>query len=127
MKTVLYVVAGLALFLVLAVGGGVAWISNVKLDPKNPNFAQKFRATMETNCVTWIKASMTEKRISMDYQQEALVKQVCACSSKEMMNMLARHKEMTPLELEKAIINNGPEIMTIKRSCAQAYGLQVPY
>jgi hypothetical protein len=45
MKTVLYVFAGLTLLIVLAVGGGVAWISNVKLDPKDPQFAQKFRTT----------------------------------------------------------------------------------
>jgi hypothetical protein len=127
MKTVLFVFAGLTLLIVLAIGGGVAWISNVKLDPKDPQFAQKFRATMETNCGNWIKVAMAQQHTTPDYQQEALIKQVCACSSREMMNMLARNKEMTPLQLEKAIVNNGPQIMAIKHSCAQAYGLPVPY
>jgi len=127
MKTVLFVAAGLALVIVLALGGGVAWIANVKLDPKDPNFAQKFRGTMETNCGTWIKTAMASKGLSPDYQQEALIKQVCGCTAKEMMNMLARNKELTPLQLEKEIVNNGPRILAIKRSCAQAYGLPVEY
>ena len=121
MKWLLLIVVALVLVVAIALGGGLGFLMNVKTDVNDPNFAAKFQKSMETFC---LQAAKAEVGGNLDYQQEALVKQVCACSMRETTKILAKKGAKTPVELQKAYNASTQEVEAAFQSCAQAYGLQ---
>ena len=121
MKWLLVIVVALVLVVVIALGGGFALLMNVKTDVNDPTFAAKFHQAMSGLCVQRAKSEIGQ---DLDYQQEALVKQVCECDMKAMMKIVAKKGAKTPAEMQKAINESGQEMDAAFDSCAAAYGLQ---
>lgn len=124
MKWVLVILVGLFMLVLLLLGGGFAWIMNLKTDVSDPKFAEKFQASMETFCLQRAKREVANTGQALDYQQEALVKQVCGCNGKAITKILADKKADTPVEMQKALSESQEEAEAAFQSCAQAYGLQ---
>jgi len=123
-KWLLLIVVALVLVVMIALGGGFAFLMNVKTDVNDPKFAAKFQQTMTGLCVQRAKSEMRGAAQNLDYQQEALVKQVCDCDMKAMMKIVAKTGAKSPVDMQKAINDSGPEMNAAFNSCAQAYGLQ---
>ena len=126
MRPILYVVAGLVILIllgVLALGGGVAWLTTkattAKVDVEDPQAVDKFKATFEANCTRIASNHMGNP----DYQQVALIKQVCACDGKVLVNYMKKKKDMTVLQLQAALLKQDPALEREFTSCAQAYGI----
>jgi hypothetical protein len=124
MKWFLLIIVGLILLVMIVVGGGVGWILNLKTDVNDPAFAAKFQTSLEGICIQKAKSEVAGSGLTMDYQQEELVKQVCACDVKAVMKILAKKNAKTPIELQKAFNESQEEANAAFTSCAQAYGLQ---
>lgn len=124
MKWLLLIVAAFVMVVLLVLGGGFAWLMNVKTDVNDPNFAAKFRETMTGMCLQRAKSEMRGVGQALDYQQEALVKQVCDCDMKAMMKIVAKKNARTPVEMQKAVNDSETEMNAAFESCAQSYGLQ---
>ena len=124
MKTILCLVAGLAIIIVLLVGGSVAWIANKEVDVNSPAFAAKFGEKLQKDCTDWGINQVAYEDQTADYQRVALIKQVCACNAKEFMRILKRNEGMTAIEMGKAIEAHAPEMNAAFKSCSQAYGVK---
>jgi len=124
MKTILYVVAGLALIVVVLVGGSVAWVATKKMDVNSPAFAAKFGERLQKDCTDWAMNRVSYEDKTADYQRVALIKQVCACNAKELMRILKRNEGMTAIEMGKAIEAHAPELNAAFKSCSLAYGVK---
>jgi K+-transporting ATPase A subunit len=123
-KWLLLSFVALILVIMIVLGGGFAWIMNVKTDVNDPQFAEKFQKGLEGLCFQQAKSEVARSGAALDYQQEALVKQVCACDMKAVMNILAKKGAKTPVDLQKAFDESQQETGAAFQSCAQAYGLQ---
>lgn len=123
MKWFLLIIVGLILLVMIVVGGGVGWIMNLKTDVNDPAFAAKFQESMEGVCVQRAKSTIGGGA-ALDYQQEELVKQVCACDVRAVMKIMAKKNAKTPVEIQKAYSESQQEAEAAFTSCAQAYGLQ---
>ena len=121
MKWLLLIVVALIMLVAITLGGGLGLIMNVKTDVNDPEFAAKFQKGMETVCLQAAKAEIGQ---TLDYQQEALVKQVCGCSMRETTKILAKKGAKTPVELQKAYNDSTKEVEAAFQTCAQSYGLQ---
>ena len=124
MKALFIIVVSIFVFgmlIMIMFGGGLAWIMNVKTDVNDPKFAQKFQENMSALCLQRAKSEIGQ---TLDYQQEALVKQVCDCDMKAVTKILAKKGAKTPVELRKAYNDSEPEINAAFKSCAEAYGIQ---
>src|SRR5687768_2243283 len=121
MKWLLVIIFAVVMLVLLVVGGGFAWLMNLKTDVNDPKFADKFQKGMETVCLQAAKAEIGQ---TLDYQQEALVKQVCSCSMRETTKILAKKGAKTPVELQKAYNESTKQVEAAFESCAAAYGLQ---
>jgi hypothetical protein len=127
MKFLFIIVVSVFVFgmlIMILFGGGVAWLMNVKTDVNDPKFAQKFQENMSGVCVQRAKSEIARSGQALDYQQEALVKQVCDCDMKAVTKILAKKGAKTPVELQSAYKDSEPEINAAFQSCAAAYGVQ---
>ena len=109
---------------VLALGGGLAWLMNVRTDVGKPELAAAFQKGIEADCFRNAKANIRHAGAELDYQQEALVKQVCACDMRAVTKLLAKKGAKTVVELMKAYNDSQPELTMAFNSCADAYGLE---
>lgn len=128
MRTVIYVAGGIALLIVLVIGGGIGWFTNkvnqvatTKVDVGNQDSIDTFKAKFESGCTTFATKGID----ASDYQQIALIKQVCACDGKALVAIMKRHQDMTVLQLGKMVLDRSPEVTREFDSCAQAYGINV--
>ena len=121
MKWLLLIVFGVVMLVAIVFAGGFGFLMNVKTDVNDPNFAAKFTKAMTDLCLARAKG---EIGANLDYQQEALVTQVCDCDMKAMTKILAKKGAKTPVEMQKAINDSEQEMDVAFNSCAQAYGLQ---
>lgn len=121
MKWLLLSIVALVLLVAIVFGGGLGLLLNVKTDANDPDFAAKFTKTMTDQCLVAAKADIGG---TLDYQQEALVKQVCECDMKAITKMLAKKGAKTPVEIQTAVNESGPEMDAAFDSCAKAYGLE---
>jgi hypothetical protein len=126
MRPILYVVVGFVVLIflgILMLGGGIAWITGAattaKVDVEDPKAVDKFKATFESNCTRIASNHMGNP----DYQQVALIKQVCACDGKALVNYMKKKKDMTVLEVQAALLKQDPALVREFNSCAQAYGI----
>jgi hypothetical protein len=124
MKTILYVVAGLAIVIVVLVGGSIAWVATKKMDVNSPAFAAKFGEKLQKDCTDWAMNRISYEDQTADYQRVALIKQVCACNAKELMRILKRNEGMTAIEMGKAIEAHAQEMNAAFKSCSLAYGVK---
>jgi hypothetical protein len=79
---------------------------------------------MEEDCFRMAKAYIRSAGAELDYQQEAVVKQVCACDMKAVTKLLAKKGAKTVVELTKAYSASQPELEVAFKACADAYGLE---
>jgi len=121
MKWLLVIVFALVLLVGMVLFGGLGFLMNVKTDVNDPNFAAKFQKSMTDLCLQRAKGALGP---TLDYQQEALVKQVCDCDTKALTKLLAKKGAKTPVEMQKAMNESGPEMDAAFNSCADAYGLR---
>jgi hypothetical protein len=123
-KWLLLIFGAILVVVVLSVGGGLAWLMNVRTDVSKPELAAMFQKSMEENCFREAKANIRRAGAELDYQQEALVKQVCACDMKAVTKLLAKKGAKTVFELQKAYNDSQQELEVAFNSCADAYGLE---
>jgi hypothetical protein len=126
MKPIIYVAAGLALLIVLLIGGGVAWLSNkvnqvatTKVDVSNQDTVDTFKTKFVADCTSFAAKTMNNP----DYQRVALVKQVCTCDANALIAYMKRKKDMTVLKLASEVLVRSPEVRREFDNCAQAYGI----
>jgi hypothetical protein len=124
MKWILLSLVGLVLIFAIVIGGGLGWFLNMKTDVKDPAFAAKFQKNMEGFCVQNAKNIVASSGRPLDYQEEALMKQVCSCHMKETMKILAKKGAKTPAEIQAAYSDSRPLVEAAFESCALSYGLQ---
>jgi len=129
MKPVILVAAGLILLMVVVfaggvalLGGGISWVATKKVDVSDPDAADTFRTKFEANCNKLATRSLNAQN---DYQEIALVKQVCACDAKALIAYLRRNTDMTVLELQKRLLSRDEAIVREFDSCNKAYGIDV--
>jgi hypothetical protein len=128
MRALLFIIAGLALLIVLLLGGGIAWVTNTvtttKVDVQDQKAVETFRSVFEKTCT---KAA-TQQLNNPDYQEVALVKQVCACNGKAALAYMKKNKGKTVIEVQAAVLRQDPVLVREFDACAAAYGLNVdPY
>ena len=123
-KWLLLIVFALVMMVAIVLGGGFAFVANVKTDVNDPKFAAKFQETMTGLCVQQAKGEIRGAGQNLDYQQEAMVKQVCDCDMKAITKIIAKKGAKTPVEIQAAVNESGHEMNVAFNSCAQAYGLQ---
>jgi hypothetical protein len=128
MRPLLYIIAGLALLIVVLIAGGIGWFTNTvhtvattKVGSADPKALDTVRTTFETNCSKRATEGVT------DYQQVALIKQVCTCDARALVNYVKKKKDASVLELEIKVLKQDPELSREFDSCARAYGIDVPY
>lgn len=124
MKVLFIIVVSVFVFgmlIMIVLGGGFAALMNVKTDVNDPQFAKKFQENMAGLCLQRAKSEIGQ---TLDYQQEALVKQVCDCDMKAVTKILAKKGAKTPVELQQAYNDSEPQINAAFKSCAEAYGIQ---
>jgi hypothetical protein len=123
-KWLLLIFGAILVVVVLAIGGGLAFLMNVKTDVSKPELAASFQKGMEEDCFRMAKANIRRAGAELDYQQEALVKQVCACDMKAVTKLLAKRGAKTVVELTKAYSESQQELEVAFNTCADAYGLE---
>ena len=124
MKWMLLSLVALFLLVMIVLGGGFAWLVNFRTDVSDPAVADKFQKSLENMCVRMAQNEIRGGGTALDYQQEALVKQVCACDMKAVTKILAKKGAKTPIELQQAYNDSQPEMSAAFNSCAAAYGIQ---
>jgi hypothetical protein len=124
MKWLLLIFGAILTLVVLTFGGGLAYLMNVRTDVSKPELAAAFQKGMEADCFRQAKANIRHAGAALDYQQEALVKQVCACDMKAVTKLLAKKGAKTVFELSKAYNESTQELQVAFNSCADAYGLE---
>ena len=124
LKWLLLGFGAIMVLIVLAIGGGLAWLMNVRTDVSKPELASAFQKSMEDTCLRQAKANIRHAGAELDYQQEALMKQVCACDMKAVTKLLAKKGAKTVFELSKAYSESQAELEVAFNSCADAYGLE---
>ncbi len=129
MKPVILVAAGLVLLMVVVfaggvalLGGGINWVATKKVDVSDPDAADTFRAKFEANCNNLATRSLNAQN---DYQEIALIKQVCTCDAKALIAYMRRNTDMTVLELQKRLLGRDEAIAREFDSCNKAYGIDV--
>jgi hypothetical protein len=123
-KWLLLGLGAILMLVVLSIGGGLAFLMNVKTDVSKPELAAAFQKSMEADCFRSAKANIRRAGAELDYQQEALVKQVCACDMKAVTKLLAKKGAKTVVELTKAYSESQQELEVAFNTCADAYGLE---
>ena len=114
---------GLIVVIAIVFVGGMYFIMNKKTDLNDPEVAAKFQTNMEDVCFKEGKTRLEGRGTSLDYQQEALVKQFCACWMKEVTKILAKKGGRTPAEVQKTYFESREEVTAAYDSCGAAYGL----
>ena len=113
---------------VFAIVSVVSWIvTGAKVDLADPKSVKVFRSGFERDCFDYVSGEMKQKGETPDYQEEALLKQVCACDANAMLKILQRQKTVKlkdTVGAKKALRDGTPEMKAAFQSCAQAYGLQ---
>ena len=129
MRPIIYVAAGLILLMVVIfaggfalIGGGISFVANKKVEAVNdPKVADAFRTKFQTTCSDLATRGIDKQ----NYQEIALVKQVCACDANALLAIMKRNKDMTILQLQKRLLSRDEEINRAFDSCNQAYGIDV--
>lgn len=112
---------------VFAIIGFVTWIvTAAKVDLTDPKSMKVFKTGFEKDCFAHFADEITGKEQTPDYQQEALIKQVCACDANAVLKILQRQKSVkigVTVEAKRALKSGTPEMKAAFESCALAYGL----
>ena len=112
---------------VSAVIGFVTWIvTAAKVDLTDPKSMKVFKTGFEKDCFAHFGDEITGKGQTPDYQQEALIKQVCAFDANAVLKILQRQKSVkigVTVEAKRALKSGTPEMKAAFESCALAYGL----
>jgi hypothetical protein len=126
MKWMAYYIYGF-LAAIFAVTGFVTWIvTAAKVDLTDPKSVKVFKTGFEKDCFGYVADGMKLKGETPDYQEEALIKQVCACDANAVLKILQRQKSVkigVTVEAKRALKNGTPEMKAAFQSCALAYGL----
>ena len=127
MKTAIYAVLGVLFGITLVIGAVLKLLTApAKVDVNDPAALAKYKTRFEQRCFDYVANGMKKAGEAADYQEEALIKQICACDAKEMVSILRRDKTRsvtTQLDAKTALAGGTPEMRTAFRSCAAAYGV----
>lgn len=125
MKYLFYGIAGLIVLVVVVIGGGAYWLSNIKVDFKDPQMVGKFTETFTKNCVATYQKQLTKAGATPTAEQLVGAEAACKCARDPVIAALAKRPVMTVSELA-GTMSTDPEILAITKSCSEAAGIAAP-
>jgi hypothetical protein len=127
MKTAIYAVLGVLFGITLVIGAVLKLLTaSPKVDVNDPAALAKYKTRFEQRCFDYVANGMKKAAEAADYQQEALIKQICGCDANAMVGILRRDKSraaVNSLDAKTALAGGTPEMRAAFKSCAAAYGV----
>src|SRR3954471_19896936 len=113
MKSAIYAVLGVLSGIIVVIGVVLKLLTGPeKVDVDNPAALEKYKSRFEARCFEYVSNGMKKAGEAADYQQEALIKQICTCDAKAMVGILRRDKGHTVKQLDAkgALAGGTPEM-----------------
>jgi hypothetical protein len=112
---------------IFLIAGGVAWLmTGAKFDMSNPKEVKIYKTGFERDCFDYLADEMKARGQAVDYQKEALLKQVCTCNANAVLKIYQNQKSVKfgeTVAAKRAMKSGTPEMKAAFQSCAMAYGL----